>query len=70
MMVTMFGDLYDNFIYNPTVGAVQSIPEYLNTTFGWYYGQRWWAYGMMWAFNLLFLCLTAFGSGRINFTKR
>ncbi len=69
-MATMFGDLYDYSIYNPVVGQVQTIPEYIDYTFGWNYGQRFWAYAMMWVFNLVFLGLTAFGLGRINYTRR
>jgi hypothetical protein len=69
MMTTQFGDS-DAVIFNTLIGKTQTVPEYIDTTFGWTYGQRWWAFFMIWAFNIVFMLLFTFGLARINHTKR
>lgn len=69
-MSSQFGDLTNQYIFNPATQQLESIASYVQQTYDWSYSDRFIAYGALWAFNLLLLVATAVGLGKINFTRR
>ena len=70
LMASQFGDQPDAYIVNPSTLRPQSIPSFIEQTYDWAYSDRFLAYGILWAFNLVMLVATAVGLGKINFTRR
>ena len=70
LMASQFGDQTTSCIVNPSTLRLQSIPTFIEQTYGWAYSDRFLAYGILWAFNLVMLVATAVGLGKINFTRR
>lgn len=70
LMVSQFGDLDGYHIYYPMLERFVSIPQYINSAFGWSYNSLFYAYGILWGFVALLLLMVVVGLARVNFTRR
>ena len=70
LMASQFGDQPDAYIVNPSTLRPQSIPSFIEQTYDSAYSDRFLAYGILWALNLVMLVATAGGLAKINITRR